>query len=149
MCRKNINQDEIIIVSDVSEINDTPKLHELSKIIMNSSERFIVFSQFNILDKFYSILSKKNISTIMYDQLHNNMDVQVLLLSSQHNAEGIDLSHFDNLIIFEPFEDHMYCKEIEKQLIGRIHRIGRTRPVNVFRLITKDTIEEEIYSSVM
>jgi SNF2 family DNA or RNA helicase len=149
MCRKNINQDEIIIVSDVSEINDTPKLHELSKIILNSSERFIVFSQFNILDKFYSILSKKNISTIMYDQLHNNMDVQVLLLSSQHNAEGIDLSHFDNLIIFEPFEDHMYCKEIEKQLIGRIHRIGRTRPVNVFRLITKDTIEEEIYSSVM
>ncbi len=148
MCRKNINREEIIIVSEVSEINDTPKLHELSKIIMNSSERFIVFSQFDILDKFYNILKKKNISSIMFNQLDSDKDVQVLLLSSQHNAEGIDLSQFDNLIIFEPFEDHMYCKEIEKQLIGRIHRIGRTRSVNVFRLITKGTIEEDIYNSI-
>jgi SNF2 family DNA or RNA helicase len=39
----------------------------------------------------------------------------------------------------------MYSREIEKQLIGRIHRIGREKPVKVFRLITKDTVEEEIY----
>ncbi len=149
MCRKSINISEIIIVSEVSEINDTPKLHELSKIIMNSSERFIVFSQFDILDKFKRILSKKNIKSIMIDDVHSDVDSKVLLLSSQNNAEGIDLSQYDNLIIFEPFEDHMYCKEIEKQLIGRIHRIGRTLPVNVFRLITKDTIEEEIYSNVI
>ena len=74
-------------------------------------------------------------------------ECQVLLLSSEKNAEGINLSMFDKLVIFEPFEDHMYCKEIEKQLIGRIHRVGRTKQVDVFRLITKDTIEEEIYSS--
>jgi SNF2 family DNA or RNA helicase len=45
------------------------------------------------------------------------------------------------MIIFEPFEDHMYCKEIEKQLIARIHRIGRVKEVTVYRLITKNTIE--------
>lgn len=148
MCRKSINISEIIIVSEVSEINDTPKLHELSKIIMNSSERFIVFSQFDILDKFNRILSKKNIKTIMIDDVYSVVDSKVLLLSSENNAEGIDLSQYDNLIIFEPFEDHMYCKEIEKQLIGRIHRIGRTKQVNVYRLITKDTIEEDIYNSI-
>lgn len=146
MCRTVINNDEIIIVSDVSEINDTPKLYELSKIIMNSSDRFIVFSQFDILDKFHRILTKKNIHTTMFSE---GLESQVLLLSSQDNAEGIDLSQYDNLIIFEPFDDHMYCKEIEKQLIGRIHRIGRTLPVNVYRLITKGTIEEEIYSKVI
>ena len=73
-------------------------------------------------------------------------ECRVLLLSSDKNAEGINLSMFDKLIIFEPFEDHMYCKEIEKQLIARIHRIGRTKPVEVIRLITADTIEEDIYS---
>ncbi len=80
--------------------------------------------------------------------LKNRDECQVLLLSSEKNAEGIDLSMFDKLIIFEPFEDHMYCKEIEKQLIARIHRIGRVKEVTVYRLITKNTIEEDIYSSI-
>ena len=46
----------------------------------------------------------------------------------------------------EPFEDYVYSREIEKQLIGRVHRINQDRPVNVFRLIIQGTIEEVIYS---
>ena len=80
-----------------------------------------------------------------YVHCQNKDDVQIILLSSEQNAEGINLSMFDNIIIYEPFENSMYCKEIEKQLIGRIHRIGRTKSVDVFRLITLDTIEQEIY----
>ena len=148
ICRKETTKQEIITVQDITEINESPKLHEIYKIVSKSSEKFIIFSQFNILDKFHTQINKKDINAMMFDEYSiNQEECQVLLLSSEKNAEGIDLSKFDKLIIFEPFEDHMYCKEIEKQLIARIHRIGRTKSVDVFRLITKDTIEEEIYYS--
>ncbi len=145
ICRQETISDNIITVQEVSEINNSPKLHEIIKFISNTDSKFIIFSQFNILDKFCKLFNKRDIVSKMLNEYIQGEDCQVLLLSSEKNAEGINLSEFDNLIIFEPFEDHMYCKEIEKQLIGRIHRVGRTKPVNVLRLITKDTIEEEIY----
>ena len=73
-------------------------------------------------------------------------DARVIILSSEENAAGIDLTEFNNVIIYEPFEDSMYCREIEKQLIGRVHRINQTKSVNVYRLIMMNTIEEVIYS---
>ncbi len=153
MCRNEISDSDIIVVNDIAEINNTPKMHELFKIISSFEERFIIFSQFNILDKFQKMLEKHNVKAVNFDEYFNDqqlhLDAKVLLLSSESNAEGINLSMFDKLIIFEPFEDQMYCKEIEKQLIGRIHRIGRSKPVDVFRLITKGTIEEEIYSQMV
>ena len=147
ICRQDSRKIEIITVSEVSEINNSPKMFEILRIIEQcEGQRFIIFSQFNILDKLELFLGKNNISAVAYNAYaRGNKDSQVLLMASHLNAEGIDLSMFDNIIIFEPFEDHMYCREIEKQLIGRIHRIGRAKPVKVFRLITKDTIEEEIY----
>jgi SNF2 family DNA or RNA helicase len=149
ICRKETAKGDIITVKDVEEINSSPKLHEIYNILSTSSQKFIIFSQFNILDKFQSQLHKRNIFAMGFDEYSKNRDeCQVLLLSSEKNAEGIDLSMFDKLIIFEPFEDHMYCKEIEKQLIARIHRIGRVKEVTVYRLITKNTIEEDIYSSI-
>jgi SNF2 family DNA or RNA helicase len=149
-CRQETTKDDIITVHEVSEINESPKLYEIYKILAQSSERFIIFSQFDILDKFYTELLKRKINVMSYNEYSTNPangECQVLLLSSEKNAEGINLSMFDKLIIFEPFEDHMYCKEIEKQLIARIHRIGRSKKVEVFRLITRGTIEEEIYSN--
>ncbi len=145
ICRQQTTSDNIITVQEISEINNSPKLHEIIKFVLNSDSKFIIFSQFNVLDKFCNILNKRNIKSLTLGDYIKGEDCKVLLLSSEKNAEGIDLKEFDNLIIFEPFEDHMYCKEIEKQLIGRIHRVGRTKPVMVYRLITKDTIEEEIY----
>ena len=44
----------------------------------------------------------------------------------------------------------MYCRGIEDQLIGRIHRIGQTKDeVVVYRLITMKTIDEEIYKKFL
>jgi SNF2 family DNA or RNA helicase len=145
ICRTETTIDNIITVQEVSEINNSPKIHEIIKFISESDSKFIVFSQFNVLDKFCELFNKRSIVSTQLNEYIGGQDCQVLLLSSEKNAEGINLSEFDKLIIFEPFEDHVYCKEIEKQLIGRIHRIGRTKEVDVIRLITKDTIEEEIY----
>ncbi len=150
MCRQPITQNENIIVNHISHINLSTKNHELVKIIKENDSRFIILTQFNqMIDKFLTMLTKLNISVTDYQTYQTSKkDAQVLILSSEQNAEGINLTMFDKIIIFEPFEDSLYCKEIEKQLIGRIHRIGKKEEVDVYRLITKDTIEEEIYSKM-
>ena len=68
-------------------------------------------------------------------------------MSSDENASGIDeLKSFSNMIIFEPFLDYSYGKQIEKQLVGRIRRIGKVdNIVNVYRYYVSGTIEEKIY----
>ena len=152
MCRKNINDEDILIVKDKCEITLSTKCHKIIEIINNSSDRFIIFTQFpKLIDSLIIIFERNNINSVKFS-LYENMDitdkndVKVLILSSEENAAGIELIEFNNVIIFEPFEDSVYCKEIEKQLIGRVHRINQTKAVNVYRLIMLNTIEEEIYS---
>ncbi len=142
MCRKKINNDDIINVQEICDINNSSKIHELIKIIGDDS--YIIFTQFNkVIDKIQSVLSRNNITSSTLDKYNNTC--KVLLLSSEQNAEGINLSKFDKMIIFEPFENNIYNNQVEKQLIARIHRIGRVKPVDIYRFITEGTIEEEIY----
>jgi SNF2 family DNA or RNA helicase len=144
LCRGQSTEDDIIHVNTIGDINNSSKIHELLKIITDG--KYIIFTQFDkVIDKIDSYLVRNNITAAAID---NYVDEQILLLSSEQNAEGIDLSHFDKMIIFEPFENNLYCKEIEIQLIARIHRIGRTEPVIIYRFITEGTIEEEIYSKM-
>lgn len=144
MCRQDVNTDDTVLVKTIEEINHSPKMHKIIELISKSTKRFIIFTQFNILEKIKLYLNNNDIISSGFNEY--NKDTQVLLLSSEQNAEGIDLSMFDNIIIFEPFEDHIYSNEIEKQIVGRIYRIGRKELVNVYRFITSGTIEEEIYT---
>ena len=144
-CRNQFAKSDIINVQQTSDINNSSKIHELLNIIkpgLNES-KYIIFTQFDkVIDKIKMYLTRNNITS---ETLTNYNGEQILLLSSQQNAEGINLSMFDKMIIFEPFEDNIYCNQVEKQLIARIHRIGRSKPVDVYRFITEGTIEEEIY----
>jgi SNF2 family DNA or RNA helicase len=143
VCRQLVNLSDTINVCELSEITNSSKIHELLKIIPDNSENIIIFTQFDkVIDKIETFLSRNNITFASLDRYTNE---KVLLLSSNHNAEGINLSIFDKMIIFEPFENNMYSDQVEKQLIARIHRIGRTKSVDIYRFITEGTIEEDIY----
>jgi SNF2 family DNA or RNA helicase len=144
LCREEITDENVIHVSELSDINSSSKIHELLEIISTDDQKYIIFTQFNsVISKIENILIRNNISATTLDKY---TDQQILILSSEKNAEGIDLSNFDKMIIFEPFENNIYNDQVEKQLIARIHRVGRVKPVDVYRFITEGTIEEEIYS---
>ena len=149
MCRTPIKQDDILVVQDKCDITASAKCRTLIELIRNSQERFIIFTQFHkLIDNLIIILQRHDISAMKFS-VYKNMEIKdskVVILSSDENASGINLIEFNNVIIFEPFEDSLYCKEIEKQLIGRVHRIGQEKLVNVYRLIMMGTIEEQIYS---
>jgi hypothetical protein len=143
MCRKVIDVEDILNIQEICDINNSSKIHELYDIIKDGSS-YIIFTQFDkVIDKIQSVLTRNNVTSSTLD---NYTDQQVLLLSSEQNAEGINLSRFDKMIIFEPFENNMYNNQVEKQLIARIHRVGRVAPVDVYRFITIGTIEEKIYA---
>eukprot|EP01027_Heterolobosea_sp_BB2_P010576 GEZU01015508.1.p1 GENE.GEZU01015508.1~~GEZU01015508.1.p1 ORF type:complete len:701 (-),score=230.26 GEZU01015508.1:65-2080(-) len=63
------------------------------------------------------------------------------LLSTRAGGLGINLATADTVIIY----DSDWNPQADLQAQDRAHRIGQKKPVNVFRLITKDSIEEKVY----
>jgi SNF2 family DNA or RNA helicase len=146
-CRSEHKIADIKIVTNEVIITISSKFAEIIKTINSIKDKVIVFTQFSkIIDKLKHIFLRHDISSITYNELKSNQYAKVIILSSIDNASGLDLSYINNVIIVEPFEDYLFGKEIEKQIIGRVHRINQTKLVTVYRMIIKDTIEEDIYS---
>ncbi|KAJ5698535.1 Chromodomain helicase hrp3 [Penicillium macrosclerotiorum] len=62
------------------------------------------------------------------------------LLSTRAGGLGINLMTADTVVLF----DSDWNPQADLQAMARAHRIGQTRPVSVYRLVSKDTIEEEV-----
>lgn len=62
------------------------------------------------------------------------------LLSTRAGGLGINLMTADTVILF----DSDWNPQADLQAMARAHRIGQTKPVSVYRLVSKDTIEEEV-----
>ncbi|HEY6728417.1 MAG TPA: DEAD/DEAH box helicase [Polyangiaceae bacterium] len=64
----------------------------------------------------------------------------VLLASLKAGGTGLNLTAADHVFIMDPW----YNPATEEQAADRAHRIGQDRPVNVYRLVAKNTVEEGI-----
>ena len=73
------------------------------------------------------------------------LKTQVLVLSSEFNASGLNIQFAKSIILLQPIRgEYARVRQIENQIIGRLHRIGQTKEVNLIRLIIKDSVESEI-----
>jgi TATA-binding protein-associated factor len=75
-------------------------------------------------------------------KFNSDPSIDVLLLTTQIGGLGLNLTGADTVI----FVEHDWNPQKDLQAMDRAHRIGQTRVVNVYRLITKQTIEEKIMS---
>ena len=66
----------------------------------------------------------------------------VFLISLKAGGSGLNLTGADYVIHLDPW----WNPAVEDQATDRAHRIGQTRPVTVYRLVSKDSIEEQILS---
>lgn len=64
-------------------------------------------------------------------------DKFIFLLSTRAGGLGINLTAADTVIIY----DSDWNPQMDLQAMDRAHRIGQKNMVNVYRLITQDTIE--------
>ncbi|KAG8533252.1 uncharacterized protein KY384_002035 [Bacidia gigantensis] len=62
------------------------------------------------------------------------------LLSTRAGGLGINLMTADTVILF----DSDWNPQADLQAMARAHRIGQTKPVSIYRLVAKETVEEEV-----
>ncbi len=62
------------------------------------------------------------------------------LLSTRAGGLGINLMTADTVVLF----DSDWNPQADLQAMARAHRIGQTKPVSIYRLVSKETVEEEV-----
>ncbi|GLC44458.1 hypothetical protein PLESTM_001599400 [Pleodorina starrii] len=86
-----------------------------------------------------------DVSTAEERQAHvqrfQTSNIPVFLLSSQVGGLGLTLTAADRVIIVDP----AWNPSVDDQSVDRAYRMGQTRDVVVYRLITCGTVEEKIY----
>ncbi len=75
------------------------------------------------------------------DEFNENKDVKVFLISLKAGGTGLNLTGADVVIHYDPW----WNLSAENQATDRAYRIGQQNNVQVYKLITKNTIEEKIY----
>ncbi|CAJ2514211.1 Uu.00g023300.m01.CDS01 [Anthostomella pinea] len=76
-------------------------------------------------------------------EFNENPDFKIFLLSTRAGGQGINLASADTVVLF----DSDWNPQQDLQAQDRCHRIGQTRPVVVYRLATKGTVEESLLMS--
>lgn len=90
------------------------------------------------------------------DEFRQQPDQRVLLLSSQSQSSGINLDCANHVVIIHPYVPPgvvaasavslTESQAFEKQAVGRVHRYPQSKQVHVYRMYTRGSVEEELYT---
>jgi len=139
------------------QTNVSPKLVEVEELLRNllgtEPHKVVLFSQWEVmLRKAAEVVEKLGVG---YTILHGNIpgkDRRKLLekfrddpdcrvfLSTDAGGTGLNLQAADTVINLEV----PWNPAVLDQRIARVHRMGQHRPVQVFNLVTRDSIEERV-----
>ncbi|KAI7534743.1 hypothetical protein KC331_g11455 [Hortaea werneckii] len=78
----------------------------------------------------------------MLDQFYTDESIPVFMLSTKAGGAGINLACANKVIIF----DSGFNPQDDIQAENRAHRVGQSREVEVVRLVSRGTIEEQIHA---
>jgi SNF2 family DNA or RNA helicase len=125
---------------------------ELLEEVIDGGHRVLVFSQFvSMLTILKEKLNAEGIdfcyldgSTVdragVVERFQKNAGIPVFLISLKAGGVGLNLTGADTVVHFDPW----WNPAVEDQATDRAHRIGQTRVVTSYKLITRDTVEEKI-----
>uniref|UniRef100_A0A0E0CB45 Uncharacterized protein n=1 Tax=Oryza meridionalis TaxID=40149 RepID=A0A0E0CB45_9ORYZ len=146
---------EDVFLSLVASSGKLQLLHKLLPRLKERGNRVLIFSQMtrmlDILEDFlcslgynYARIDGQTSLSARQESIkeYNNIDSEtfIFLMSTRAGGLGVDLPGADRVIIYDP--DFNPFMDLQAQ--SRAHRIGQTRPVVVYQLITKCSVEEKI-----
>jgi SNF2 family DNA or RNA helicase len=74
------------------------------------------------------------------EEFATDNSITILLVTIGAGGVGLNLTSASRVFIMEP----QYNPAAVAQAVDRVHRLGQTRPVQIFKLVMKDSIEEKI-----
>ena len=145
---------DVSLVDPAHRAITSTKLDALAEQVSDlvaEGHRTLVFSQFTrFLDAASQRLEAAGIRCCYLDgSTRHRADVidefkngtaPVFLISLKAGGFGLNLTEADYCILLDPW----WNPATEAQAVDRVHRIGQTRNVMVYRLVAKDTIEEKV-----
>lgn len=122
------------------------------KTLVSAGHKAVVFSQFTSLLKL--LIQPLDALEISYEYLdgqsQNRMDIvarfqkhstiSIFLAGIKTGGLGLNLTAADYCFILDPW----WNPAIEQQAVDRIHRIGQDKPVNIYRIVSQNTVEEKM-----
>ena len=136
---------------------DCGKLQSLDNLLRKlqaGGHRALVFTQMtkvlDVLEQFLNIHgwrylrldggTKIEQRQILTERFNNDDKIPVFILSTRSGGLGINLTGADSVI----FYDSDWNPAMDKQCQDRSHRIGQTREVHIYRLVSESTVEVNI-----
>ena len=135
---------------------ESGKLDSLRDLLVQIAEgghRVLIFSQFRgMLDRIEQELPDLGLTSFKITgstpsqerqemtKAFNQGERDVFLISLKAGGVGLNLTGADTVILV----DLWWNPAVESQAIGRAHRMGQEQAVEVYRLVTRGTIEEKI-----
>ncbi len=140
-----------------SEIEESGKLGMLAEKLeeaVSGGHKVVIFSQFvtllkrveDLLIKRFPDLPRFQLTGASVDRQKPVEDFQrfdgsaTILVSLRAAGTGITLHTADYVFLLDPW----WNPAVEEQAIDRVHRIGQTKTVFVYRMVTEGTVEERI-----
>ena len=137
---------------------ESSKLNQCIQIVkdaIESGHKILLFSgytsMFDIIEEefkkenisYYKLTGQTKVSDRirLVDEFNENPDIKVFLISLKAGGTGLNLIGADMVIHYDPW----WNLSAENQATDRTYRIGQKRNVQVYKLITKNSIEEKIY----
>jgi non-specific serine/threonine protein kinase len=125
---------------------------ELVLEALESNRKILVFSQFKeMLSLMQSWVEEIGIPYLyldgstkdrqdLVDTFNSDPNIRLFLISLKAGGTGLNLTAADTVIIYDPW----WNPAVESQAVDRAHRIGQVKTVNVYRLVTENSVEQRI-----
>ena len=137
---------------------ESSKLNQCIEIVKDaiaSGHKILLFSTYtSMFDMIEEKLRQENIEYFkltgqtkvdkrieLVDEFNRNEKIKVFLISLKAGGTGLNLTGADVVIHYDPW----WNLAAENQATDRAYRIGQKNNVQVYKLITKNSIEEKIY----
>ena len=143
----------LVVPGYVGESSKTRAFRRLCRDLHQSGHRALVFSQFvKHLGLLRTVLDDEGLSYAYLDgstsaterdrlvKQFQTGELAFFLISLRAGGFGLNLTAADYVLHMDPW----WNPAVEDQASDRAHRIGQQRPVTVYRLIAKGTVEEQI-----
>lgn len=140
------------LLKDLAQVKQNSKCDALEQLVSDiKGEKLIIFTEYKASQEYIRYrLERAGYQTLAFDGTlsrgkkqwirHMFQQEAQILVSTESGGEGLNFQFCSHIVNFDLPWNPMRLE----QRIGRVHRLGQSRDVHIFNLITKGTIEEHI-----